>query len=98
MPYATPEPIALVQADRWSIGDIRIDPNGPSLNYTVIALDGTTEVRRDNVGVAGAALLGVEGVPELYASIKTLLYADAIARGLIPAEAEEEVPPDPEPE
>lgn len=94
MPYATTEPVVLVSADRWSIGDIRIDPAVPALNYTVVAYDGTTEVRRNNVGVSGAALLGVEGVPELMASIRAMLYADAIARGLIPAEAEDEADQD----
>ena len=93
MPYATPEPVALVSANRWTIGDIRIDPAGPSLNYTVIALNGTQEVQRTNVAQSGAPLLAVEGVPALMQSIRTMLYADAIARGIIPAEAEDEAPP-----
>lgn len=45
MPYATSEPVALVQANRWSIGDISIDPVQPALNYVVIAFDGTTTAR-----------------------------------------------------
>ena len=88
MPYATTNPVAIRSANLWAIGDIHIDPAGPSLNYTVRAFNGAAEVERTNVGVAGADLMAVPGVAELYASIKALLYADAIARGLIPAEAE----------
>jgi hypothetical protein len=90
MPYATSEPVAIRQANRWAIGDISIDPNGPALNYVVRAFLDNAEVERHNVGVTGAELMAVEGVPALYASIKALLYADAITRGLIPAAAEAE--------
>jgi hypothetical protein len=90
MPYATPTPTTILQADHWSISNIQIDPAIPSVTYQVRAMDGETEVKRDTVSAAGAELLAVQGFAALYATMKTLLYADAMARGLIPETAEEE--------
>ena len=90
MPYATETLTPIVQANRWTILDIRIDPAVPSVIYQVGAFNGATEVRRNAVSASGAELLQVEGFAELYATMKAMLYADAIARGLIPETAEEE--------
>jgi hypothetical protein len=90
MSFVTGEPVALVSANRWVIGDIYIDPRAQSVSYQVIAFNGAEEVRRVTVSEQGAALEAREGVAELYAQIMAMLSADAITRGLIPQAAQEE--------
>lgn len=89
MPYGTPEPVPLVQADEWVIGDIHIDPAGPSVTYQVLSLFDGREVRRRGRTIAGAELMAKPGAPQLYQTLKALIYDDAKEIGEIPSEATE---------
>lgn len=90
MPLITETPVSLVAADSWTIVDVRIDPAAPSVTYQVVARLGTSEVQRTVVSASGAELMAIEGIPQLYATIKAMLYAEAVARGIIPAQATEQ--------
>lgn len=90
MPLKTNVPIALTQADSWEIADLQINPYAPSVAYQIVArLDGV-EVDRKTVNVHGDELMNSPEMLQLYEVIKNMVYADAQARGVIPAEAVEE--------
>jgi hypothetical protein len=90
MPLITETPVALVSANQWVIADVKIDPALPSVSYQVVAKLNGAEVQRTTISAAGAELLSIEGMPQLYGTIKAMLYADAIARGIIPQGATEQ--------
>ena len=87
MAMTTEAPVALVSADNWTIADVKIDPALPAVVYQVVARLGSEEVRRTTISVMGAELIDSEEMSMLYNTIKALLYGDALARGVIPAEA-----------
>lgn len=89
MPYGTPEPVPLVQADEWVIGNISIDPDGPSVTYQILSKFNGREVQRRGRTLSGADLMAKPGAPQLYQALKGLIYADAKEIGEIPPEATE---------
>jgi len=91
MPYTTEQPVPLVEADEWVIADIHIDPAVPSVTYQIVSKFNGSEVRRRGRSLAGAALMSRPGAPQVYATLKGMLYADAQEIGEIPAEATESV-------
>lgn len=90
MALITETPVSLVMADNWTIADVRIDPSLPAVVYQIVARLGSEEVRRTTVSVVGAELIDSEEMAQLYATIKALLYGDAMMRGYIPSEAKEQ--------
>lgn len=90
MALITETPVPLVTADNWTIADVRIDPSLPAVVYQIVARLGSEEVKRTTVSVVGAELIDSEEMAQLYATIKALLYSDAMMRGHIPSEAKEQ--------
>lgn len=86
----TDEAVVLLAANRWEIDNIVINPSAPSISYQVIARNGEREVQRTTVHAGGEELTADGSVVRLYRIIEKMLYADAQARGVIPAEAVEE--------
>jgi hypothetical protein len=86
MPFNTQTPAILKQANHWRVVRFEAWPDVPQVSYTVYSyLDGE-QVDGATVQVQDAARL--ESLVVLWMQIEAEIAADAMARGLIPANAE----------
>lgn len=98
MPYSTGVPRVLKRANQWQIGHVAIDPEIPSMTWTMRVYFNEEEVDRVTLTLAGDDLRSTPGFKQTFKALRKMMNDYAITVDVIPPTATEDPdPPDPPP-